>query len=132
MTALERSKQHYRIEQLIFLPGRMLQCITKAQLDQLYRRMCHVTCCIMRQMMPTIGAVIHEKMNWVPATMTIYLVMDNAGGHVTGETVEWYTTELQVRNTVTIHHQCSQSPETNDLGMWMSLQSAIEKPHREQ
>ena len=36
-------------------------------------------------------------------------------------TVEWYTTELQVRNTFMVHHQCSQSPETNalDLGVWM-------------
>ena len=60
-------------------------------------------------------------MYWVPETTPIYLVMDNAGGHGTDKTVEWYTTELQVRNTVMAHHQCSRSPETNalDLGVWM-------------
>ena len=88
----------------------------------------------MRQTMPTIGATICEKMSWVPATMPIYLVMDNAGGHGTGETVGWYTRELLVNNNVIINHQCSCSPETNtlDLGFWMCLQAEVEKLHREQ
>jgi len=39
----------------------------------------------MRQMMPAIGAAINKKIPWVPATMPIYLAMDNAGGHGTGK-----------------------------------------------
>jgi len=35
----------------------------------------------MLQTMPTVGAAIRQKMPWVPAEETIYLVMDNAGGH---------------------------------------------------
>ena len=48
----------------------------------------------MLEMMPTIGAGIRQKMSWVPAEETIYLVMDNAGGHGTETTIDKYTADL--------------------------------------
>jgi len=38
-----------------------------------------------------IAAEIREKMPWIAADQPIYLVMDNAGGHGTGEAREEYT-----------------------------------------
>ncbi len=37
--------------------------------------------------MPLIGMAIRDKMPWVPQDKTIYLVMDNAGGHGTEEAI---------------------------------------------
>jgi len=37
----------------------------------------------MKTAMLEVGAAIHEKMMFLPATMTIYLQIDNAGGHGT-------------------------------------------------
>ena len=69
--------------------------------------------------------------SWVPATDTIYLVMDNAGGHGTKDAVDQYTKELLDKHNIEIIQQVPRSPETNvlDLGIWMSLQSAVEKEH---
>jgi len=73
--------------------------------------------------MPTNGAVICEKMHWVPATRpAICLVMDNAGRHGTKEIVEWYTRELLMWIIVIrIGHQYSCSPETNALDLGFGL-----------
>ena len=40
-----------------------------------------------------------------------------------------YTAHLEVNYKVRIIRQCPQSPETNllDLGIWMSIQAAVEK-----
>jgi len=85
----------------------------------------------MLQTMPTVGAAIRQKMPWVPAEETIYLVMDNAGGHGTETAIDEYTADLLEQFNVQIVHQAPRSPEVNalDLGLWMSLQSRVEKQH---
>ena len=57
--------------------------------------------------------------------------MDNAGGHGTDEAVQSYTDMLKSEYTIEIIQQVPRSPETNmlDLGLWRSMQSAVEKEH---
>ena len=57
--------------------------------------------------------------------------MDGAGGHGTAEAIEKYTKALKDAHNIVIVLQVPQSPETNvlDLGIWMSLLSAVEKAH---
>jgi hypothetical protein len=68
-------------------------------------------------------------MPWVPQDETIYLVMDNAGGHGTEEAIGEYTRRMQREFNIEIIFQSSRSPEVNalDLGLWMSIQSWVEK-----
>ena len=82
--------------------------------------------------MPRIGAAIREKMPWVPEAETIYLVMDNAGGHGTIEAIEQYTRDLLEQYNIEIIHQVARSPEANvlDLGLWRSIQSWVEEKHK--
>ena len=63
-----------------------------------------------------------------------HLVMDNAGGHGSNEAVEKHTEDLKNKHKIETIQQVPRSPETNvlDLGIWMSLQSAVEKEHRGQ
>ena len=58
--------------------------------------------------------------------------MDNAGGHGTDEAVDQYTKQLLDDHKIKIVQQVPRSPETNvlDLGIWMSLQAAVEREHR--
>ena len=58
--------------------------------------------------------------------------MDNAGGHGTNATKEAYEKILKDSYNIIITWQCPRSPETNllDLGIWMSLQSVVEKLHK--
>jgi hypothetical protein len=51
------------------------------------------------------------------------------GGHGTGEAWETFTKDLEEKYKVKIIRQCPRSPETNllDLGIWMSIQTAVEK-----
>ena len=57
--------------------------------------------------------------------------MDNAGGHGTNDAKQEYTRLLKSFN-VEIIWQIPRSCETNmlDLGVWMSIQSSVEKTHR--
>jgi hypothetical protein len=61
-------------------------------------------------------------------------VMDNAGGHGTREAREAYITQLLENYNIEIIQQSACSPEVNapDLGIWMSVQSAVERMNREQ
>ena len=81
---------------------------------------------------PLIAAEMREKMPLVPPTEPIYLVMDNAGCHGTQEAIEEYTRRLRNEYNVVIKFQPAHSPEVNalDLGIWMSLQSSVERKHR--
>jgi hypothetical protein len=81
--------------------------------------------------MGKVGNAIREKFSWVPAEETVYLVMDNAGGHGTSEAIEKYTQMLKDEYNIEIIHQVPRSPETNllDLGIWRSIQAAVEKEH---
>ena len=85
----------------------------------------------MLDVMPHVAIALREAFHWVSATETIYLVMDNAGGHGTNESIVEYTNILSQRN-IQIIWQIPRSPETNmlDLGVWMSVQSAVIKAHR--
>jgi len=95
----------------------------------------------MLETMDEVGKAIRAAYHWVkwnPRNVqqsdTIYLVMDNAGGHGTDEAVSQYTEDLKNKYKIEIVQQVPRSPETNvlDLGIWMSLQSAVEKEHRGQ
>lgn len=91
--------------------------------------------CDSKWMLETMGEVaqaIRAAYHWIPADQIIYLVMDNAGGHGTDKAVEAYTKQLLDEHKIEIIQQVPRSPETNvlDLGIWMSLQSAVEKEHR--
>ena len=61
----------------------------------------------------------------------IYVVMDNAKGHGTGNATNQYTHMLEDKNTEIIW-QVSRSPENNflELGLYMTIQSSIQKLHR--
>ena len=95
----------------------------------------------MLETMDEVGKAIREKYHWVkwdPRSVqnsdVIHLVMDNAGGHGTDTAVKKYTEDLKNKYKIEIVQQVPRSPETNvlDLGIWMSLQSAVEKEHRGQ
>ena len=59
-------------------------------------------------------------------------MLDSAGGHGTNEAITKYKADLERDFKIILVHQIPQSPDTNalDLGIWMSLQSAVEKSHR--
>jgi len=84
----------------------------------------------MLECIPEVGQALREKFHWIPIQEKIYLVMDNAGGHGTSEAIDEYTNRLKEYN-VEIIWQVPRSPETNllDLGVWMSMQSAVERVH---
>ena len=57
--------------------------------------------------------------------------MDNAGGHGTDVAIKEYRDNLEVKYNIEIIFQIPRSPYTNvlDLGIWMSLQAAVERQH---
>ena len=63
--------------------------------------------------------------------MPCYLVVDNAGGHGTTQAICEYRNMLVTKYNVTIIFQVPCSPYTNvlDLGVWMSLQSIVERKY---
>jgi len=82
--------------------------------------------------MDEVGTAMRTAFHWVPPTEEIFLVMDNAGGHGTEEAIQEYTRILKEKYNIKIIHQCPRSPETNvlDLGIWCTLQLAIDKMMR--
>ena len=86
----------------------------------------------MLESMGEVAEAIRAAHHWIPADQIIYLVMDNAGGHGTDEAVNQYTKKLLDDHKIKIVQQVPRSPETNvlDLGIWMSLQAAVEREHR--
>mmetsp|Transcript_22699 Transcript_22699/g.53836 ORF Transcript_22699/g.53836 Transcript_22699/m.53836 type:complete len:948 (+) Transcript_22699:244-3087(+) len=86
----------------------------------------------MKDNMDDIATSIRAAYHWLNKEDVIYLVMDNAGGHGTDECVDEYTKGLLDKHSIQIVQQVARSPETNvlDLGIWMSLQSAVEKKHK--
>ena len=93
-----------------------------------------VTCdsAFMLQHLPHVGADLRRKMPWVPPRQPIYLIMDNAGGHGTRDAIDQYTQQLQRDYNITIIFQLARSPDVNalDVGIWMSVQSSVERKHR--
>jgi hypothetical protein len=86
----------------------------------------------MKEHMDKIGKAIRAKYDWLPLTEEIYLVMDNAGGHGTKDTIDQYVADLLDTHNVRVLWQEPRGPELNllDLGVWMSLQSAVETTKR--
>ena len=67
----------------------------------------------------------------VGADVPIFLYLDNAGGHGTDDCVAEYVKTLKDDWNVICVHQRPRSPATNmlDLGIWMAIQSVVEKLH---
>ena len=86
----------------------------------------------MLEIMPKVGQAIRDAFFWVAEDHYVYLVLDSAGGHGTKEAIAKYKQQMYDDYKIILVHQIPQSPETNvlDLGIWMSLQSAVEKCHR--
>ena len=82
--------------------------------------------------MVTIGATIRSKFHWVLKEVTIYLIMDNSGGHGTKDAITQYVADIKHDHNVEIVWQVPRGPEMNllDLGSWTSLQSWVEKSQR--
>jgi hypothetical protein len=91
---------------------------------------CSCDSSFMLETMPEVGLALRWAFHWVADDEPIYLVMDNAGGHGTNDAKEAYTEGL-VSSNVEVIWQVARSPETNmlDLGVWMSIQSAVQKVH---
>jgi hypothetical protein len=86
----------------------------------------------MLKRIPLVGAAMREKYHWVPMeTPLYYLVMDNAGGHDMNDAIANYVHTMKELYNIEIIHQIPRGPEMNsqNLGMWMSLQSFVEKKH---
>lgn len=92
---------------------------------------CSCDSSFMLEKVPTIGAALRAAFHWVPRHEKIYLCMDNAGGHGTKEAIDEYTGILWNDFGVEIIWQVPRSPETNmlDLGVWMSIQTAVTRVH---
>ena len=71
---------------------------------------------------------IRNNYFWVSLTITIYLVIDNAGGHGTNETIEEYRNMMLHLYNIKLFHQVPNSPENNllDLGIWFAMHSKLE------
>lgn len=78
------------------------------------------------------GNSIRKSMHWIPKEETIFLFMDNAGGHGTVETKEEYVRILKKKYNILVEWQVPNSPETNllDLGFWATHQAIVERLHR--
>ena len=90
---------------------------------------CSCDSAFMTRIMPIIGAEIRTYYSWLEDTDTIYLVIDNAGGHGTATCVSNYKQMLKDEYNIELIHQVPNSPETNilDLGVWRALQSRVER-----
>ena len=79
-----------------------------------------------------IGEAVRLSHQNVDSFVPIYLFMDNAGGHGKILVKEEYSKILKEEYNVLVEWQTSNSPELNllDLGIWMAIQSIVEKFHR--
>ena len=103
------------------------------KVNDLVEEDCSCDSAFMSQAMREVGQRIRQEMHWVPMNETIFLVMDNAGGHGNGQTINEYVLYLKNTFNITIIHQCPRSPCTNtlDLGIWFTLQHQVEKEHKQ-
>ncbi len=85
----------------------------------------------MLEKIPEIGEAWRAAFHWVPRDETIYLFMDNAGGHGTNDATAQYTRILWNKFKVEVVGQVPRSPGTNllDLDIWMSIQAAVTRVH---
>ena len=81
----------------------------------------------------SIGSKLRNEVYfYIPAETPVYLFMDNAGGHGKIAIKEDHERILKQEYNIQIEWQVPQSPETNmlDLGVWVSLQSHVERIHK--
>jgi len=80
-----------------------------------------------------IGESIRRKFHWVPREKPVHLFMDNVGGYGMEERKDNYVKLLETEYNVKVIWQVPNSPETNllDLGVWRTIQSLVEKVHRQ-
>ena len=85
----------------------------------------------MKKAMDRVGLAIREAYHWMHPSEKCYLVMDNAGGHGSKEAIVWYNELLLTKYNVELIFQVPRSPYTNvlDLGVWMAIQSIVERNH---
>lgn len=129
----------YVLNKNIKINGEIIGPITENDIDlnikiehgETVEKDCNCDSSFMITIMPKISTEIRKKFHWVDKEDTIYLVMDNAGGHGTKNCKQKYINILKEKN-IEIIWQCPRSPETNalDLGIWMCLQSVVTKVHR--
>jgi len=86
----------------------------------------------MLRVMERIGHAIRKAYHWIPESEVVDLILDNAGGHGSKDKIAAYRELLLDRYGVRLLHQVPRSMEMNilDLGVWMSLQSWVERSHR--
>ena len=79
-----------------------------------------------------IVTAVCSKFHYLDPFVPIHLFMDNAGGHGTKAVKEEYTEILKNEFNTIVQWQPPNSPELNllDLGVWVALQSVVEKVHR--
>ena len=82
----------------------------------------------MLEILPKAALSIRRKFNYLSPTTTLYLQLDNAGGHGSDEAKQQYIQILREHH-IEVVFQPPRSPECNmlDLGFWMSLQSVVHK-----
>jgi len=83
----------------------------------------------MTEIVPKIGNAIRDTYYWVLPGATIYLYLDNDGGHGTNEVVDTCVKVVKDNYNIECIHQRHCLPATNmqDLGVWMAFQCVIEK-----
>lgn len=93
----------------------------------MYEEDCSCDSVYMKDVMIRVEAAIRMAHNRIPLNQTCYLVMENAGGHGTADTIKLHTDKLRTRFNITTIFQVPRSPFTNvlDLGVWTSLQSTV-------
>ena len=90
-----------------------------------YEQDCSCDSQFMLGIMEEIGDAIRNYYWFLPYFISVYLVIDNAGGHGTNEAKKEYEKMLRDKYNIILLFQVPNSPETNllDLGVWRSVQS---------
>ena len=96
---------------------------------------CSCDSSFMLSVMRDVGESVSNYFFWIPKSangklkLTVYLIIDNAGGHGTQKAIQEYRTMLREEFNIVLLPQVPRSPETNllDLGDWRLLQSFVER-----
>ena len=106
-----------------------LELVVVKNPDDEYEQDCSCDSTFMLGIMEEIGDAIRSYYWFLPFFISIYLMIDNAGGHGTNKAKKEYEKLLREKYNVILVFQIPNSPETNllDLGVWRSLQSLVEK-----
>ena len=94
-----------------------------------YQKDCSCDSRFMLDIMEEMGDHIRRYFWFLPIFVSIYLIIDNAGGHGSNEAKKEYREFLRDKFNIILIFQIPNSPETNllDLGVWRALQALVEK-----